>query len=309
MRLIGEGRVYFVAERGPELLLMVHWSTSGIFSSAANSRMARAQGPTESPLARRSMGVTRTNVAPRRRVSVRKTFRYALKVGSRLGVGLRPVLFLVRCDRIARERNLPFSSGSAPCPMRRPVTKLLEVSPPSALLQTAISGLKNWHIWVGQLPPGPRRGSPTVESPAVKRVGTSSAGEISMAATAGRLPLNSDGQFVIPADRLILTGQEHMNHGAARRVNWRRGERGRRTLAMNERFTNFPAAVTMFGRHEVSGFGADGVVRFALGVAERNGNSIIALGDFDGEQDGVIHGRHKTISQRIAAAPLDARRL
>src|SRR5476651_395596 len=79
--------------------------------------------------------------------------------------------------------------------MRWPVMKLLLVSPPSALLQTATSGLNHWHICVGQLPPGPRRGSPTVESPATKIVGTVSSFTISIALTHGRVPLNSMVSF------------------------------------------------------------------------------------------------------------------
>jgi hypothetical protein len=71
MRLIGEGRVYFVAERGSELL--AHGpllDERDLFLRGEFAHGPRAQGPTESPLAWRSMGVTRTSVAPRRRVSV-----------------------------------------------------------------------------------------------------------------------------------------------------------------------------------------------------------------------------------------------
>src|SRR5258708_29325911 len=148
---------------------------SGTLLSLANSRMARTV----------AAALHRRHEHERRAATPRLGEEHAevgLEGRGGLRVALRPLGFRIVVRELHQEKSPAFIWLST-LSMRWPAMKLFVVSPPSALLQTAISGLRNWQSCVGQLPPGPRRGSPTVESPAMNTVGTLSSFTISSATT------------------------------------------------------------------------------------------------------------------------------
>ena len=106
---------------------------------------------------------------------------------------------------------------------------------------------------------------------------------------AGARAVEFEGELFVPVARLGFAREKHVDDAAAGGVGRGRRELGPADVGVEGARHALAGGRRDAGRHDVAGLGAYRGIGFAGGIAERDGNAVVALGDFDGKEKRCIH--------------------